>query len=355
MTENGVEIMPAVVQRVDRAEIDVQIETAKRYPRDLKSFKRRATEMATMDQETAESCFYVLKRTDKYGQIKYIEGPSVRLAEIVVSTWGNIRAACRFVGDDGKSVTCQATCHDLESNVAICVEVQRSVTGKNKKRFSQDVVTLTVNSANSVALRNAVFKAVPMAFVKEIYAMARAVAVGDTKTLDQRRTKCLETFAKIGVTAQQVCEFAEVASVDAIGLDELAKLIGLFTAIKNGDTTVEEAFPKPDLTPPAARPKQPGPQPEAPQDQPASSTEPPAGQSTDGLFPGGEGVDEDKAAEIAAILAHPMVKKPSEERRQLADRYQLKGWTPDWLAELGLPDLLNLKSELPSGGKEVSA
>ena len=65
---------------LSRAEIDVQITTAKRYPRSVTAFRREAEEMATLDEETAGSMFYVLPRAGKN-----IEGPSVRLAEIVGS------------------------------------------------------------------------------------------------------------------------------------------------------------------------------------------------------------------------------------------------------------------------------
>src|SRR4051812_48501652 len=70
-----------------RAEVDIQISTAKRYPRSIRNFKQQALEMATFDEETAEGCFYSLPRGGKP-----IEGPSARLAEIVLSAWGNVRA-----------------------------------------------------------------------------------------------------------------------------------------------------------------------------------------------------------------------------------------------------------------------
>ena len=52
-------ITPNALEAITRGEIDCQISTAKKYPRSLTLFKERALAMATMDQETAESCIYV--------------------------------------------------------------------------------------------------------------------------------------------------------------------------------------------------------------------------------------------------------------------------------------------------------
>ena len=43
---------------LQKAEIDSQIATAHAFPRSLDIFKKRATEMATLDVETAGSCIY---------------------------------------------------------------------------------------------------------------------------------------------------------------------------------------------------------------------------------------------------------------------------------------------------------
>ena len=51
-----------IVQAVNRAEIDMQISTAKQYPRDISRVLNTIETYATMDTETAEDCFYALRR-----------------------------------------------------------------------------------------------------------------------------------------------------------------------------------------------------------------------------------------------------------------------------------------------------
>ena len=78
------------LQAINRSEIDIQISTAKQYPRDLSSVLKNIRDYATIDAETAADCFYALKR-GQGNDASVIEGLSVRMAEIFASSWGNYR------------------------------------------------------------------------------------------------------------------------------------------------------------------------------------------------------------------------------------------------------------------------
>ena len=45
-----------MLQAINRAEVDIQISTAKQYPRDLNVTLNKIATYATMDKETAEDC-----------------------------------------------------------------------------------------------------------------------------------------------------------------------------------------------------------------------------------------------------------------------------------------------------------
>lgn len=228
---------PTVIEALTRGEIDTQVATARRYPRQLRTFTSRVLDMATLDQDTAESCLYALPRDGKT-----IEGPSIRFAELVAAAWQNVRVEGRQVGDDGKFITARGTCLDLENNVAIAVEVQRRVTGKNGRRYNDDMIGVTSNAAISIALRNAVLKVVPKVYWQPAYLAARTVAIGKADTLVARRGQMLAYFVKLGATNDKVFALLGVTSVEEIRLDHLVTLKGLATAIKDGETTVDDAF-----------------------------------------------------------------------------------------------------------------
>lgn len=233
--------VPAVIQAMGGGDVDIQITTAKRFPRSIVTFKKVALEMACLDEETAESCFYALPRGGRT-----IEGPSARLAEICMTAWGNSRVEAKQVAEDDRFVTSRGTAWDLQTNVLVAFEVKRRITTSSKKgdvkKFDDDMIGVTSNAASSIALRNAVFKMIPAAFWKPIYHAARKAAVGDIKTLATRRADMLGHFQKLGATNEQVFGLLEVKGVDDITLDHMVTLKGLATALKDGETTFEEVF-----------------------------------------------------------------------------------------------------------------
>lgn len=242
-----------------KAEIDMQISTAKAFPRSLTVFLKKAETMATLSEDIAGSCCYALPRGNKT-----IEGPSIRLAEIIVSAYGNVRCAAKVIYNDGRTITAQGTCHDLENNIAAQVEVKRSIlqhewkfnqaTGKNEKTgkmvpMNDDMQVMVGNAACAIAYRNAVYKVIPAALISDVYEKAKQVARGDAETLVSRRNKAIEYFRTLGVKDEQICAVLEIKKVEDIDLDKLQTLTGMRSAIRNNESTVKELFEPAPPTP----------------------------------------------------------------------------------------------------------
>ena len=79
-------------------------------------------------------------------------------------------------------------------------------------------MTGTGNAAASIALRNAIFRVVPRAYIDGVYEKARQVAVGDAKTLGERRESLLQRFEKLGVTRDRVFARLEKRGIDDVYL-----------------------------------------------------------------------------------------------------------------------------------------
>lgn len=266
----------SAIESISRAEVDSQISTAKKYPRQLSVVKQKMLSFATLDQETAAGCFYTLPGR-RGGDGKAIQGPSIRMAEIAISTYQNLRAGARIIADDGKIITAQGVCHDLENNVCVMVETKRRVTTKDGNRYSDDMVVTTGNAACSIALRNATFRVVPLALVKPIYEAAKKVAIGDAKTLVSRRADAMAHFTKMGIAKERIFAAVGAKALDDIGLEQLENLIGYANAIRDGETSIDEAFPEPEKKPsftPAEKPQEPTNPPAPPVSSPASEPDP---------------------------------------------------------------------------------
>lgn len=230
---------------IDRAEVDIQIATAKQYPRDVNAVLNKIATYATMDRETAEDCFYSLKRKDANGQDAIIEGLSVRMAEIIAGAWGNLRVQTRIIGNDGRMITAQAICHDLETNFAVSKEVKRSIMTKKGYTYSQDMQVVTGNAASSIAFRNAVLTVIPKAVTKRIINDVKKVALGQDIDLEKRRKAIIEYFGNLGVTEQQLFNYLGISKIEEIDKEKVFELRATANAIKEGSTTVQETFVRP--------------------------------------------------------------------------------------------------------------
>jgi hypothetical protein len=288
----------SVLATVVGAEIDAQIATAKNFPRSLAVFLKRATSLATISQEVAESCEYGLPRGGKI-----ITGPSVRLAEIIVSSYGNVRAGTRVVQNTGRQIVAQAVCHDLETNVAITIEVTRSImqhekVWDNAQRkmiptgrmvpMNEDMQTLAGNAAASIALRNAIFRVVPKAAWTTVAGAAKKTAMGSEATLPARRTAAMAWFKEKGIKEDQIFRVLEVKGVEDIDLEKLSKLSAIKAAVANNEASLENIFPK-----------------DAPADKASKATK----STEDKLNKSGNAVN-DTAGKLAADLE----KKPDEKK-----------------------------------------
>ncbi len=223
---------------ISRAEIDMQITTAKAYPRVPTRIVEEAQAIACQSVEAATACNYYLPHGDGG-----IEGPSIRLAEIMYSVYGNLRAGARISGIGAKFVTATGFAHDLEKNIVYQGDTKRRITNKNGTRYNDDLIQKTCNAAASIAFRQAIFKVIPSVFVNEVYQAALKFAKGGEKTLMARRVQCATYFSKWGVTREMLAEAIGADDFDLIETEDLTKLGGIITAIREGDTSIDQVFP----------------------------------------------------------------------------------------------------------------
>ena len=230
------------IEANQRAEYDIQIATAKKYPRNLTRVKDNCLAIVQMSKEMAESCRYTLPR----GEGKLLSGPSVHLARVIVQQYGNIRVDARVKQTTDKQIISEAVVFDLETNYACKIEVRRSIVNKYGKRFSDDMVTVTGNAANAIAFRNAVFSVIPQMITDLCYKAAVRMITGDLTNEDQllkvRNTAIKYFVDTYNVTEEQVLKAINLKSKNQIKAEQIADLNGLKQALKDGDTSPEEAF-----------------------------------------------------------------------------------------------------------------
>jgi hypothetical protein len=229
-----------VIEAQQRAEYDIQIATAKKFPRDLQRVQSNCIAIVTMDKETAATCRYALPRGGKK-----INGPSVHLARIIAQQYGNIRVDAKIKQITDKQIISEAVCFDLETNYACKVEVRRSIVGNNG-RYNDDMIAVTGNAANAIAFRNAVLNVIPKGISESVYNAAMKTVSGDlsdNQKILAARKKWLNYFKKeYNVSEEQVLKTMGLRSVNQIKQEQIVDLNAMNQAIKDGDSTIEEMF-----------------------------------------------------------------------------------------------------------------
>ena len=236
----------SALEAIERASVDMQITTAHRFPRSIARFNERAIAMATIDEEVAESCIYKrpVGKDKATGKEVYAEGMSVRMAEIVGASYGNLRVAARIIEQTERQVTAQGVAHDLESNYASTSEVIESTVDKYGKPFSERMRIIVAKSALAKARRDATFQVVPRAIAKPVEHACKELLFGNQQSISKRRERVLSWLNKLNINLKRVWNALNVAGIDDVGLEELETLTGLKTAIQNNEVTLDEAFPE---------------------------------------------------------------------------------------------------------------
>jgi hypothetical protein len=230
-----------VFEAQERASIDTQVATAKKYPRNLKRVKDNSVGIACMNKETAEACRYA-----KPVGGKNITGPSVHLARIVCQQYGNIRVQQRIKQITEKTIIAEAVAFDMETNYAVCVEARRSIIDKRGHRYTESVIETNAMAILAIAERNAILKVVPKSIIDTVYDEAFKCANGDLSDnakLLLARDKAFEFFkSEYNASEEEVVASLGLKTKDAIKAEHIVDLRGFIQALKDKDISADELF-----------------------------------------------------------------------------------------------------------------
>jgi hypothetical protein len=263
------EATTSTIGEVRDADLARQLSNAKKNPRSLRAFLDALTEMCTLNEDVAASCTYSLPRGGKR-----LVGPSVRFAELIVATYGNLQVGVTILDVDDDAAVVSGYVLDLEKNTRTEVPSRRRVTKKrNAAKADEDMKNLAVAVASAVAYRNAVFKGVPRALWEGVWYLSQQAATGKG-TMSARRKAALDLYAQMGGSPDQVLIALGRKGEEDITLEDLAHLRGMVTAIRSGDLDIADALRPPEPEAPRSTPGKISRSPAAERIRPPSKPEP---------------------------------------------------------------------------------
>lgn len=222
------------------AEAQGKLVIAKRFPRDEVAAYAKAIQ-ACQRPAMAAKAFYSFPRG---GQV--VEGPTIRFAEELARCWGNIDYGIKELSqDDGKSEM-QAYAWDLETNA----QSVQNFTNPHQREQGKKMVALTSqrdiyeNNANMATrrLRSRILAILPAWFVEDAIAECKKTLAGknDMPLIDRVKNMVVQ-FAKLGVSQSQI-ERRLKKKVDSMNADDFTQFIGIFNAIKQGESKIADWF-----------------------------------------------------------------------------------------------------------------
>lgn len=225
------------------AEAQGKLVIAKRFPRNEVEAYAKAMQ-ACQRPSMAEKAFYSFPRA---GQT--VSGPTIRFAEELARCWGNIDYGIKELSqDDGKSEM-QAYAWDLETNA----QSVQNFTNPHQREQGKKMVALTSqrdiyeNNANMATrrLRARILAILPSWFVEDaVEECKRTLAGKNDLPLIDRVKKMVVQFNKIGVTQEQI-ELRLKKKIDAMNADDFTEFVGIYNAIKQGESKISEWFDAP--------------------------------------------------------------------------------------------------------------
>ena len=228
------------------AEAQGKLVIAKRFPRDEVAAYSKLIQ-ACQRPALAEKAFYSFPRA---GQT--ISGPTIRFAEEIARCWGNIDYGIKELSQDGGKSEMQAYAWDLETNAQSVQNFtnphQREKTDRRTKTTVMEDLTsqrdIYENNANMATrrLRARILAIVPSWFVDGAIEECKKTLAGKNDVpLVDRVMKMVVQFSKLGVTQEQI-ELRLKKKVDAMNADDFAEFIGIYNAIKGGESKISEWF-----------------------------------------------------------------------------------------------------------------
>ncbi len=224
-------------------EVQAAIVLAKRFPRDEFEATERI-KRACQRKSLADQAVYSYPRGKEC-----VSGPSIRLAETLAKTWGNIDYGIIELEQKDGSSEMMAYAWDLETNTRVTkiftVEHKRDTKkGSYKLTDSRDIYEATANFG-ARRMRACILGVIPGDVVDmAVEECKKTMSNGDTRPMQERISQMLSVFkSEFGVTKEQVEEYVG-RPAGSYGNEEIILLQGVYKAIRDGQATIESYFPK---------------------------------------------------------------------------------------------------------------
>jgi hypothetical protein len=237
--ENGMAINMVVSRQTE--EVKGAIFMSKQFPRDTFAASQRINKMCSR-KGLAEVSQYTFPRGGQK-----VNGPSIRLAEAIAQSWGNIDYGIIELSNSNGLSEMMAYAWDLETNVrrsmVFSVKHERDTKkGKTQLTDNRDIYEMTAN-LGARRVRACILGVIPADIVDEAVKICNeTLAKGEGNNFDDSLKSMLNAFEKSFKVSRQQIEDYIGYPITSFDKNDLGTLKGVFDAIKDGMAKREDYF-----------------------------------------------------------------------------------------------------------------
>lgn len=232
----------AIAEVVSSAQAEIQsaLVIAKKFPRDQNAAYLRII-AACGRRSLAEQAIYEYSRGGTS-----IEGPSIRLAEVLAQSWGNISFGIKERERRRGESVMVAYAWDMETNTKIEQEFtvrhwRDTKKGGHLLEDERDIYEITANQG-ARRLRACLLRLIPGDIVDAaVVECGKTLEKGDNKPVADRVRDLLVAFAPFSVTKEMI-EAKIGHKIEAMSLTEIARFKKIYVALRDGVASREDHF-----------------------------------------------------------------------------------------------------------------
>lgn len=232
-----------IEQRRAIAEVQAAIMLAKQFPRNpIEAMDRILTNCQR--HTLAEQALYSYSRGGSD-----ITGPSIRLAEAIAQSWGNLQFGIRELSQSNGESTVEAYAWDVETNtrqvkVFQVPHVRHTKSGRKSLEDPRDIYE-TIANQGARRLRACILGIIPGDVVEAAVRQSEDTLKTKADTSPEAQKKLMEAFASYGVTKAQI-EKRIQRRIDAITPAQVVSLRKIYNSLKDGMSGPADWFEAPE-------------------------------------------------------------------------------------------------------------
>ncbi|MDO5686452.1 MAG: hypothetical protein Q4G42_03560 [Neisseria sp.] len=227
----------------EATEVQAMVVMAKQFPRDQLLAMDRILNACTR-RTLAEGAVYSYPRGGQN-----VEGPSIRLAEVLAQNWGNIDFGIREISQSNGESTVEAYAWDLETNtrqvkVFQVPHTRFSRQGAKKLTDPRDIYELVANNG-ARRLRACILGVIPGDVVEKAVEQCGVTLAANVDLTEDGIKKMVEVFRQFGVDVEMIQNRYQ-CRIEAIRPAQFLELRKIYTSLKDGMSKPSDWFAVPE-------------------------------------------------------------------------------------------------------------